>query len=66
MSKKGRQIRKKEIFGIKYSKQANNQGFFNMVFKHLEGRKIFRGSQDFSYKFLGREPKKFENPWVKV
>jgi hypothetical protein len=36
-----------------------------MVFIHLEGRKILRGSQDFSDKFLGRKPKKFENPWVK-
>ncbi len=28
----------------------------------LEGRKISRGFRDFSDKFSGREPKKFENP----
>ncbi len=39
---------------------------FNMVFIHLEGRKIFIGSQDFSDKFSGHEPKKFENPWVSL
>jgi hypothetical protein len=36
-----------------------------MVFIHLECRNIFRGLRDFSGKFLGRGPKKFENPWSK-
>ncbi len=36
-----------------------------MVFIHLEGHKIFRGSPNFSDKFSGRDPKKFENPCVK-
>ncbi len=33
-----------------------------MVLIHLEVRKISRGLQNFSDKFLGREQKKIENP----
>jgi hypothetical protein len=38
---------------------------YNLAFIHLEGRKISCGSRDFSDKFLGRQQKKFENPWIK-
>jgi hypothetical protein len=31
---------------------------------HLQGHKIPLGSRDFSDKFRGRQPKKFENPWL--
>ncbi len=34
-------------------------------FSHLEGCKIPWGSWDFSDMFKGRQPKKFENPWVR-
>jgi hypothetical protein len=32
---------------------------------HLEGRKISGGREIFSGNFRGRQPKNFENPWVK-
>jgi hypothetical protein len=34
-------------------------------FLHLQGHKIPLGSRDFSDKFRGRQPKKFENPCIK-
>ncbi len=46
---------------------ANKQNItdISLMVTHLECHKISWGSRDFSDKFLGRQPKKFENPWAK-
>jgi hypothetical protein len=52
---------KKKRMGFLCSKQAKNWGF-NMVFLHLEGSKISKGSGDISDKLRGSPDKKVWEP----